>query len=56
MNWLYLGVGGVLAVFVLFMIVVIRVVLKNKGTDDTGPRAGSTNVSPTSSSVDPDRF
>ena len=56
MNWLFVGIGGVALLFVIFMVVVIRVIIKNKGADDTGPGAGSTNVPQAPSSVDPDRF
>lgn len=56
MNWLFVGIGVVLLLFVIFMAVVIRTVIKNKGANDTGPKAGSTNVSQAPSSVDPDRF
>lgn len=56
MNWLFVGIGAVIFLFVVFMMVVIRVVIKNKSVDDVGPTAGSANVSQAQSSVDPDRF
>ena len=55
-NWLFVGIGAVALLFVIFMAVVIRVVIKNKNEENTGPAHGTTNPAQSPMSVDPDRF
>ncbi len=56
MNWLFVGIGVVALLFLIFMAVVIRVVIKNRHEENTGPTSGAASPSQSPMSVDPDRF
>ncbi len=55
-NWLFVGIGVVALLFLIFMAVVIRVVIKNRHEENTGPTSGAASPSQSPMSVDPDRF